>query len=503
MSLDRCTEIVETNDLTSHIAQSCQLEKMPYPKRVFLIIGSEFCERFCFGTMKAVLALYLTNHLDYSEDDSTIVFTAFSMAVYFFCIFGGILSDVWMGKFKTILVTSIVYAIGTIIVSFSSITNFIQSPKTTLIIGLLLISTGSGGIKSAVSPFGGDQFSVPEQAVQITQFFSMFYLVINLGPLISNVITPVLAHSVHCFGNDECYPLAFGFPGLLMILAIVLFVCGSCSYTYKELPSENVIVQVVKCITYAIVKKIRVGRSGPRKKLLDYSLDKYGKSLVNDTRAVIGIFVLYLPLPLFWTLHTQQGSRWTFQANAMNGDLGFYEITADQMLVVNPLLIPILIPLFNYVIYPLVSKIGIRRPLQKMAIGIILAAVSFVFAALVQFRIESLPKKSVHMLWLIPQYIAMTMAEVMFAITGITFSYEEAPETMKSVLQAHWQFIDAFGNLILIIIVQFVKFQSQAYEFLFYACLLFVDVLLFIVFAHKYKAKATRDCEKRHAVLDE
>lgn len=168
----------------------------------------------------AVLALYLTLHLDYSEDDSTIVFTAFSMAVYFFCIFGGILSDVWMGKFKTILVTSIVYAIGTIIVSFSSIASFMESPQTALISGLLLISIGSGGIKSAVSPFGGDQFSMPKQAAQITKFFSLFYLMINLGPLFSNLITPVLAHNVHCFGKDDCYPLAFGFPGLLMILAI-------------------------------------------------------------------------------------------------------------------------------------------------------------------------------------------------------------------------------------------------------------------------------------------
>lgn len=231
------------------------------------------------------------------------------------------------------------------------------------------------------------------------------------------------------------------------------------------------------------------GGSDPKKKLLDYSIDKYGKDLVNDTQAVVGILVLYLPLPLFWTLHTQQGSRWTFQANAMNGDLGFYEITADQMLVVNPLLIPILIPLCNYVIYPLLSKIGIRRPLQKMTIGIILAAISFVFAALVQFEIESSPTKSIHMMWLIPQYVAMTMGEVMFVVSGITFSYEEAPETMKSVLQAHWQFIDAFGNLILIIIVQFIKFQSQAIEYIFYASLLFLDVLFFIFLAHKYKSK--------------
>lgn len=168
----------------------------------------------------AILALYLTTDLDYSEDVATIVFTAFSMAVYFFCIFGGVLSDVWLGKYKTILITSVVYAFGTIIVSLSSIPSFIPSPSTVLIVGLLLISIGSGGIKAAVSPFGGDQFKMPEQAAHIAKFFSLFYLLINLGPLISNVITPILAHDIHCFEDDDCYPLAFGFPALLMIITI-------------------------------------------------------------------------------------------------------------------------------------------------------------------------------------------------------------------------------------------------------------------------------------------
>jgi len=502
--IDSTTETNTTNETVPKIIvhDGDQPKKVTYPKRVLLIIGNEFCERFGFGTMKSILALYLTTNLDYSEDDSTIVFTAFSMAVYFFCIFGGVLSDVWMGKFKTILTMSIVFAIGTVILTLGTIANFIPSPNTTLMIGLLLISIGSGGIKAAVSPFGGDQFSIPEQALQLAKFFSLFYLLINLGPLISNLITPILAHNVPCFGSDECYPLAFGFPALLMIVTIALFVFGTCSYTYKELPSENVLVQFVKCVTYAIATKIRVGRSDPRKDLLDYSVDKYGKRLVDDARAVVGILVVYLPLPIFWTLHTQQGSRWTFQANAMNGDLGFYEITADQMLIVNPLLIPILIQLCNYVLYPLLSKIGIRRPLQKMTIGIILAAISFVFAAIVQFQIDALPRKSIHMMWLIPQYVAMTLAEVMFAITGIQFSYEEAPETMKSVLQAHWQFMDAFGNLILIVIVQFVKFRLQAHEFIFYACLLFVDVIFFIILAHKYKSKSTRDFKKSNSISE-
>lgn len=55
----------------------------------------------------------------------------------------------------------------------------------------------------------------------------------------------------------------------------------------------------------------------PRKNLLDYSIDKYGTELVGDIRRLGRILVLYLPLPLFWTLYDQKGSRWTIQVSAL------------------------------------------------------------------------------------------------------------------------------------------------------------------------------------------
>lgn len=46
------TEASITNETVPPIVHSDQLKMLPYPRRVFLIIGNEFCERFCFGTMK-------------------------------------------------------------------------------------------------------------------------------------------------------------------------------------------------------------------------------------------------------------------------------------------------------------------------------------------------------------------------------------------------------------------------------------------------------------------
>lgn len=86
--------------------------------------------------------------------------------------------------------------------------------------GLLIIAIGTGGIKPCVSAFGGDQFVRPQQDRQLEAFFSVFYFSINAGSLISTFITPILREDVYCFGKDSCYPLAFGVPAILMIVAV-------------------------------------------------------------------------------------------------------------------------------------------------------------------------------------------------------------------------------------------------------------------------------------------
>lgn len=87
-------------------------------------------------------------------------------------------------------------------------------------IGLLLIAVGSGGIKPCVAAFGGDQFKLPMQAAQMATFFSIFYFAINSGSLISTFVTPILRNDVQCFGDNDCFSLAFGVPSVLMITSI-------------------------------------------------------------------------------------------------------------------------------------------------------------------------------------------------------------------------------------------------------------------------------------------
>lgn len=89
--------------------------------------------------------------------------------------------------------------------------------------GLFCIAIGSGGIKPCVSAFGGDQFKLPEQIKQLASFFSVFYFAINAGSLLSTFLTPILRSDVQCFGDFDCYPLAFGVPAVLMTISIGIY----------------------------------------------------------------------------------------------------------------------------------------------------------------------------------------------------------------------------------------------------------------------------------------
>ena len=42
---------------------------------------------------------------------------------------------------------------------------------------------------------------------------------------------------------------------------------------------------------------------------------------VADVKDVLKVLVMFLPLPGFWALFDQQGSRWTLQATRMNGEI--------------------------------------------------------------------------------------------------------------------------------------------------------------------------------------
>ncbi|XP_076679855.1 peptide transporter family 1 isoform X1 [Andrena cerasifolii] len=361
-------------------------QKLKYPKSVFFIISNEFCERFSFYGMRTVLTLYLVNQLNYESHSATSIYHAFMMLAYFFPLFGAVLADSMLGKFRTILYLSIVYAIGQFLLSLSAAPPVGLPSREFSLVGLLLIAFGTGGIKPCVSAFGGDQFVLPQQERYMSTFFSLFYFSINFGSLISTFLTPVLRSDVTCFGLNSCYSLAFLVPAILMTLSIVIFALGKPLYRIRQ-PTGNIMLVVSKCICHAISKKSK-SKGEKREHWLDYADDEYDQPLISDIKAALQVIKLFIPIPIFWALYDQQGSRWTLQAAQMDGEMGSFLLQPDQMLVVNPLLVMAFIPLFETCIYPVLSKVGISTPLRKLSLGGLLAALSFVISAFVDLQLE-------------------------------------------------------------------------------------------------------------------
>lgn len=67
------------------------------------------------------MSIYLHNQLEFDSDTSTVIYHVWTMFCYFFPVFGAIIADSWLGKFKTIFYLSVVYAIGSVVISIAAV----------------------------------------------------------------------------------------------------------------------------------------------------------------------------------------------------------------------------------------------------------------------------------------------------------------------------------------------------------------------------------------------
>lgn len=100
--------------------------------------------------------------------------------------------------------------------------------------------------------------------------------------------------------------------------------------------------------------------------------------------------------------------------------------------------------------------------------------------------LQVVPITSVSMLWQLPQIVVMTAAEIMFSVTGLEFSFTQAPPSMKAVLQACWLLTVAIGNLIVVFIAKVKFVSSQSAEFALFATIMLINLVIFIFLSKNY-----------------
>lgn len=440
------------------------MSKEKYPKGIPYIIGNELAERFSYYGMRAILVVFMTQYLMRSgkldpmnDNEATTWYHLFTMANYFFPIIGAVISDVFWGKYKTIILLSVVYVLGHLALA-------IDESRVGLSIGLTLIAIGAGGIKPCVSAHVGDQFEEKNKSL-IEKIFGFFYFSINLGAAISTLLIPVLL-------EDYGPHVAFGVPGLLMLIATIVFWMG-----------RKVFIAIPP-VGWAAYKKDIFSPAGKK--------------------AIWNLSIMYLFISIFWSLFDQTGSSWVLQSEKMDRmvNLGFvkFELLASQIQAINPLLIMFFIPFFTYFLYPFISKFFPLTALRKISIGMFLAGFSFAILAVAQTSIEAGGTPSI--IWQFWAYVILTAAEVMVSITGLEFSYTQAPNTMKSFLMGIWLLSVSLGNLVTAVVNMIIVNDDGTYKlnnieyFWFFAALMFITAIAFIFLALRYKVEnyiQTRD----------
>ncbi|KAG5666635.1 hypothetical protein PVAND_014651 [Polypedilum vanderplanki] len=458
-----------------------------FPKSVPFIQIYALCERYSSIGVAAILAIFISDKIGLNEDTSTAIVHFYYFAAYIFGIPGAIIADNFLGRFKTLLYgMSVLGGIGNVVLTIGTIEylDYLLGPFT--IIGLILISFGAGCLEPNLPAFSGDQYKLPLESKGFSLCIGLLFVMQNAARIIALVLLPYLRSKTQCFGAAECYPLIFGIFVMTKLIAITsILICRK--FAVINLPSGNMFVKVCGCIWNAIVKKIKSKKAAKKSHWLDYSEEKYGAQIVSDTKRVVRVLGLLPPLVIVATLYFQQATRWVFQSRQMDGTVGNYVIKPDQVPLVNAISVVFFVPLCEYVFNPLLSKVWIKTNLHRVIFGGVISATAFVVAAIIQFQVERREPHSMHMVWQIPQHMMLALGEVFVYVQILQFGYTQAPIQMKSVLQAFFSMIIGGGNLIVALIASNKIFDSMAYEYLMFAGIVYVAILIFAILALRYK----------------
>jgi POT family proton-dependent oligopeptide transporter len=429
------------------------------PPGIPYIVGNEAAERFTFYGLRAILVVFMTKYLvdrsgalaPMGDNEANQWYHWFLASNYFFPALGAIIADAFWGKYKTIIWLSLVYCLGSIVLA-------LDQTRLGLFVGLGLIALGAGGIKPCVSAHVGDQFSSGNQHL-VSRAFGWFYFSVNFGSFFSLLLTPWLLDH---YGARW----AFGLPAVLMLAATYVFWSGR--YKFAHIPPG-------------------------------------GKTFLRDTFnkegfAAIGrLALLFAFVAVFWSLWDQSGGEWVLQAEKMDRKFLGFEWLSAQIQAVNAIMILAFIPLFQYVIYPLINKFFPLTPLRKIGIGLIVTGLSFLVSAWIETQIAA--GLSPNIGWQMPAYALLSAGEVMVSITALEFAYTQSPTHMKSIIMSLYLLSISAGNAFTALVYVFIKnddgtlkLHGAAY-YNFYAYLSIGCVALWIFVARRYKEKTYFQCE--------
>lgn len=394
-----------------------------HPPGLAVLFLTEMWERFSFYGMRGLLVLYMVRHLFLADRAEHVagfhlvkgaleavfgplavqplasqVYGLYTGLVYFTPFFGGLLADRLLGQRRTVLVGGVLMAIG----------HFLMASERLFFVALLFLVAGNGCFKPNVSTQVGALY--PPGDPRRDRAFGIFYMGINLGAFVANLVCATLAA---LYG----WHWGFGAAGVGMILGLAIYVAGR-----RHLAPDE-------------VTRRRAGDASAERTPLTH----------GERRRVWALVALCALNVVFWAVYEQQGNTMQLWADEQTvwPTLFGWQVPSPWYQSFNPLVIFLFTPLLALLWARQASRRTEPSSVAKMAIGCLLAGLSFVLMTAGAWVVGG-GKGS--LFWPLATTLILTIGELYLSPIGLSLVTKVAPARIVSMMMGIWFLSSFFGN---------------------------------------------------------
>lgn len=462
-----------------------QLAQKGHPKGLWVLFGTEMWERFNFYGMRALLSLFLAEALLMGESESSIIYGGFLGLCYLTPMLGGYISDKYLGNRNCIILGGTIMGVGQLMLFFSGTlyAENLDLAKNVMWLALIAIIFGNGFFKPNISSMVGSLYP-QEQKSKLDSAFTLFYLGINVGATLGQIICPIVGDVQHD-GVRDLSAFKWGF----LVAAIAMFV-GTLTFLFlknryvvtpdgkaiggkpqkSDIPEgesesakftmPNIIISIVilVAVTYGLHMVFDSPGASAIKSWLYPFIFASGISLgflILSDKTITKIerdriWVLYIVcffVMFFWGAFEQAGSSLTFIANNQT-DTRIFGWTMQPSMVqsFNGIFVMVFaIPFSILWVWMNKKRIEPISPV-KQAWGLLLIALGYLIIAT---QVKGLGDGAkIGIIWFVILYLLHTWGELCLSPIGLSLVAKLAPKRFASLLMGVW-FLGNAGGYVL------------------------------------------------------
>lgn len=442
------------------------MTQFKHPKGLYVLFLTEMWERFSFYGLRALLVLYLTQAVSWSDVDAYSLFGAYAALVYATPVLGGLIADKFLGFKKAVFLGGVLIMLG----HFS-----LAVPGDALFYpGLAFIVCGTGYLKSCISSMVGELYEQGDP--RRDSGFTIFYMGINLGALAAGICVGIVAQ---VFG----WHYGFGLAGIGMLFGLLTLVYGKRylvgvgdSPDPNRLQKKTLLVSNEKLIwLLSLLAVPGVAMLLHMTAVVGWLLLAFiGASLVavvmlaikvnqKIRRRLITLMILVVFAIGFFSLFEQAASSITlFTERGVDRFLFGWQIPTPVFQSLNPLFILVFAPVMAVLWVKLAERNKEPSTPMKFFWGLLLVTLGF--GALAFGAYQAIGSGLANMWWLVLAYFLHTIGELCLSPVGLSAVTKLAPKGYVGMMMGIWFLAMSTSNYLAALLARISAVNSHDYS---------------------------------------